>query len=81
VTRPTITLRVTTPRLWQGNGFGHAPAEYALFLGTERLGTVSRTGLRGWEARVGPERITAFDGRLASLRALLRERFAENSHQ
>lgn len=72
---PALTFRRTKPRSWLGNGFGYSPAQYTAYLGIELLGGIYHSGLYGWQANIKGERITAFDGKLASLKTELRNRF------
>ncbi len=69
-----ITFRRTKPRLWQGNGFGHSPAQYAAYRGDELLGGIYHLGT-GWEANIKGDRVRTFDGKLASLKAEICSRY------
>lgn len=73
----TITFRRTKPRLWAGNGMGHSPAQYAAYRGEELLGGIYHSGTFGWSANISGERVTVFNGKLASLKTEILRRYGE----
>lgn len=60
----------TKPRLWQGNGFGYAGAEYDVVLGNDVIGHIDDASITyGWRARMVDGRvIKSPDGKLATLK-------------